>query len=77
MDIFTYHLDLGSKNKDENEIVASGSRQSTFCVKLAKGGVDPAIIEAFAKDKEFITKFRRNELRNKWLIRIEFQYTSP
>src|SRR6266542_2553923 len=50
MDIFTYHLDLGLKNKDENEIVASGSCQSIFRVKLAEGGVDPAIIKAFAKD---------------------------
>ena len=30
------------------------SRQSTFCVKLAEGGVDPAIIEEFAKDKDLI-----------------------
>ena len=52
MDIFTHHLDLGPKNKDE--IVASVSRQLTFCVKLAEGGVDPAIIEEFAKDKNLI-----------------------
>ena len=52
MDIFTHHLDLGPKNKDE--IVASVSRQSTFRVKLAEGGVDTAIIEEFAKDKKLI-----------------------
>src|SRR3954469_25644757 len=47
MDIFTHHLDLDLKNKDE--IVTSVSRQLTFRVKLAEGGVDPAIIEEFAK----------------------------
>src|SRR3954454_1924523 len=37
MDIFTHHLDLGPKNKDENEIVAGISRQLKFRVKLAEG----------------------------------------
>src|SRR6266498_2221639 len=54
MDIFTHHLDLGLKNKDENKIIAGVSRQSTFHVKLAEGDVDPAIIEEFAKDKDLI-----------------------
>ncbi|CAG8805162.1 19919_t:CDS:2, partial [Dentiscutata erythropus] len=36
IDIFAHHLDLGPKNKDENEIVASGSCQSQFRVKLAE-----------------------------------------
>jgi hypothetical protein len=54
MDILAHHLDIGLKNKDENEIVTGVSRQSTFCVKLAEGGVDPAIIEEFAKDKDLI-----------------------
>ena len=54
MDIFTHHLDLGLKNKDKNEIVVNISRQLTFCVKLAEGGIDLAIIEEFAKDKKFI-----------------------
>jgi len=54
IDIFTHHLDLGPKNKDENEIIASVSCQSTFCVKLTKGDVDPAIIKEFAKDKDLI-----------------------
>src|ERR1044072_544182 len=49
MDIFIYHLNLGPKNKDE--IVTSVSHQSIFCVKLTEGGVDLAIIEAFAKNK--------------------------
>jgi hypothetical protein len=35
-------------------IIASVSRQSTFRVKLAESDVDPAIIEAFAKDKKLI-----------------------
>ena len=73
MDIFTYHLNLGPKNKDENEIVASILCQLTFCVKLTEGGVDSAIIEEFAKDKDLIQdsnkiKFRKNELKNEWLI---------
>ena len=54
MNIFTHHLDLGLKNTDENEIVASVSRQSTFHMKLAEGGVDLAIIKEFAKDKDLI-----------------------
>ncbi len=54
IDIFTHHLDLDLKNKDENEIIASVSRQLTFRVKLAEGGVDSAIIEEFAKDKDLI-----------------------
>jgi len=45
---------VGLKNKDEKEIVASVSRQLIFHVKLAEGGVDPAIIEEFAKDKDLI-----------------------
>ncbi|CAG8741062.1 8995_t:CDS:1, partial [Cetraspora pellucida] len=32
IDIFAHHLDLGPKNKDKNEIVASGSCQSQFHV---------------------------------------------
>jgi len=54
IDIVANHWHLGLKNKDENEIVADVSRQLTFRVKLAEGGVDPAIIEEFAKDKELI-----------------------
>src|SRR6266542_2446931 len=54
IDIVANHWILGPKNKDENEIVAGVSRQSTFRVKLAEGSVDPAIIEEFAKDKDLI-----------------------
>ena len=49
VDIIANHWAVGPKNKDEKEIVAGVSRQSTFRVKLAEGGVDPAIIEEFAK----------------------------
>jgi hypothetical protein len=63
LDIFAHHLELGPKNKDENEIVASASRQSTFRVKLAEGGVDTAIIDTFAKDKELIQD--SNEIQRK------------
>src|SRR5581483_4958265 len=54
VDIIANHWALGPKNKDENEIIASASRQSTFRAKLAEGGVETAIIEVFAKDKELI-----------------------
>ncbi|GES72986.1 hypothetical protein GLOIN_2v1475459 [Rhizophagus clarus] len=54
IDIVANHWCLGPKNKDENKIIASVSHQSKFCVKLAEGGVDPVIIEVFAKDKDLI-----------------------
>ncbi len=54
IDIVANYWCLGLKNKDENKIIASVSRQSTFRVKLAEGDVDPAIIEEFAKDKDLI-----------------------
>ncbi|RIA96412.1 hypothetical protein C1645_815441 [Glomus cerebriforme] len=54
VDIITNHWAVSPKNKDEKEIVAGISRQSTFRVKLAEGSVDLAIIEEFAKDKGLI-----------------------
>jgi hypothetical protein len=54
VDIVANHWCLGPKSNDENEIVASVAQQSTFRVKLAEGGVDPTIIEEFAKDKDRI-----------------------
>src|ERR1051325_4019780 len=54
VDIIANHWAVGPKNKDENEIVASVSRQSTFRVKLAEGGINSTIIEAIAKDQECI-----------------------
>ena len=54
VDIIANHWAVGLKNKDEKEIVASVSCQSTFHVKLAEGGVDLAIIEEFAKNKDLI-----------------------
>ncbi|RGB24179.1 hypothetical protein C1646_773465 [Rhizophagus diaphanus] len=56
MDIFTHYLELGPKNNDENEIVASSSRQSQFCVKLEEAGVSPEVIHICIKDKELIQK---------------------
>src|SRR3954454_4931283 len=44
VDIIANHWALRLKSNDENEIVSSISCQLTFCVKLAEGGVDPAII---------------------------------
>ncbi len=54
MDIFTHHLDLGPKNSNENEIVASALRQSQFYVKLTEAGADPKVINTYAKNKELI-----------------------
>ncbi|RGB24030.1 hypothetical protein C1646_773643 [Rhizophagus diaphanus] len=54
VDIIANHWALGPKSNDENEIVTSVSHQSTFRVKLVEGGVDPAIIEEFAKDQKHI-----------------------
>src|SRR4051794_32200501 len=54
IDIVANHWKLGSKSNDENEIVAGVARQSTFRVKLIEGGVDLAIIDTFAKDKDRI-----------------------
>ncbi|CAG8659127.1 5166_t:CDS:1, partial [Cetraspora pellucida] len=54
MNIFAYQLDLGPKNKDENKIVASGSCQSQFHVKLAEAGVNPKIINTWTKDSKLI-----------------------
>ena len=44
VDIVANHWCLRPKSNDENEIVAGVSRQSTFRVKLAEGGIDPVII---------------------------------
>src|SRR3954454_18693638 len=54
IDIVANHWKLGPKSNDENEIVAGVARQLTFRVKLSEGGVDPAIIDTFAKDKDRI-----------------------
>src|ERR1051325_12054056 len=54
VDIIANHWAVGPKNKEEKEIVAGVSRQSTFRVKFAEGGVETAIIDTFAKDKELI-----------------------
>ncbi|GBC09781.1 hypothetical protein RclHR1_00910031 [Rhizophagus clarus] len=54
VNIIANHWALGPKNKDENEIIAGASHQSTFCAKLAEGGVEIAIIDTFAKNKKLI-----------------------
>ena len=63
IDIVANHWCLGPKSNDENEIVAGVSQQSTFHMKLAEGGVDPAIIEEFAKDQKHIQE--SNEIQKK------------
>jgi hypothetical protein len=45
-------LDFGPKSNDDNAIVASGSRQSQFRLKLEEAGVSPEIINTCAKDKK-------------------------
>jgi SOS response regulatory protein OraA/RecX len=72
IDIVANHWKLRPKSNDENEIVAGASRQSTFRVKLAEGGVDPAIIEAFAKDKDLIQE--SNKIQKK---RTKKQMANP
>ncbi|CAG8565889.1 940_t:CDS:2 [Ambispora gerdemannii] len=63
VDIIANHWALGPKNKDENEIVAGASRQSTFRAKLAEGGVETAIIEA-GKLRDPV--YTESETRNAW-----------
>ncbi|PKK55544.1 hypothetical protein RhiirC2_802116, partial [Rhizophagus irregularis] len=63
IDIVANHWCLGPKSNDENEIVAGVARQSTFRMKLAEGGVDPTIIEEFAKDQKHIQE--SNEIQRK------------
>ncbi|CAB4374879.1 unnamed protein product [Rhizophagus irregularis] len=55
--------DWMARSNDENEIIAGVARQSTFRVKLAEGGVDPTIIEEFAKDQKRIQE--SNEIQRK------------
>ena len=54
INIVANHQKLDPKSNDENEIIASASRQSQFHVKLTEGRVDPAIINTFAKDLNLI-----------------------
>ena len=42
------------ENHDENEIVANGSCQSQFRVKLVEAGINTEIINTYAKDKDLI-----------------------
>src|SRR3954471_16259 len=57
IDIIANHWKLGPKSNDENEIVAGVTHQSTFHVKLSEGGVNLAIIDTFAKDKDRTPKY--------------------
>jgi hypothetical protein len=55
-DIFRHNMKLGLKNDNKKEAVASASRQYQFCKKLAKAGVDPDIINTYAKDPDLIQR---------------------
>ncbi|PKK47968.1 hypothetical protein RhiirC2_722659, partial [Rhizophagus irregularis] len=54
--IHRHSMDLGPKNNDRKEVIASASRQYRFREELAKAGVDPEIINAYAKDPDLIRR---------------------
>ncbi|CAG8721404.1 10166_t:CDS:1, partial [Cetraspora pellucida] len=72
MNIFAYYLDLGTKNKDENKIVASGLYQSQLHVKLAEARVNPKIINTWTKDPKLIQE--SNKIQKK---QTKKQITNP
>jgi hypothetical protein len=49
-------MELGPKNNNKKEAIASASRQYQFHEKLAKAGVDPEIINTYAKDSDLIRR---------------------
>jgi hypothetical protein len=67
-DIFHHNMELEPKNNNKREVIASASRQYQFREKLAKAGVDPNIINTYAKDPDLIRRSNkaqkeRRELR--------------
>ncbi len=54
--IFRHNMELGPKNNNKKEVIASASRQYQFREKLAKAGVEPEIINNYAKDPDLIQK---------------------
>ena len=54
--IHHHSIDLGSKNNNKKEVIASASHQYQFREKLAKAGVEPEIINNYAKDPDLIQK---------------------
>ena len=54
--IFRHNMELGPKNNDRKEVIASASRQYRFREELAKAGVNPEIINNYAKDPDLIRK---------------------
>ncbi|GET59870.1 hypothetical protein GLOIN_2v1839747 [Rhizophagus irregularis DAOM 181602=DAOM 197198] len=53
-DIHRYSINLGPKNNDRKEVIASASRQYRFREELAKAGVNPEIINNYARDPALI-----------------------
>jgi hypothetical protein len=47
-------MELDPKNNNKKEAIAFASSQYQFCEKLAKAGVDPKIINIYAKDPDLI-----------------------
>ena len=53
-DIFHHNMELGLKNNNKKEIIASALHQYQFREKLAKARVDSEIINIYAKDSDLI-----------------------
>ncbi|GBB86183.1 hypothetical protein RclHR1_12630001, partial [Rhizophagus clarus] len=66
--IFRHNMELGPKNNNRKEVIASASRQYRFREELAKARVDPEIINNYARDPALIQqsnkiKKERRQLR--------------
>src|SRR5581483_2998574 len=55
-DIHHHSINLGPKNNDKREVIAGASRQYRFREELVKAGVDPKIINIYAKDPDLIRR---------------------
>jgi hypothetical protein len=55
-DIRSQSEQLGPKNNDKKEVIASASCQYRFRKELAKAGVDPEIINVYAKDPVLVQR---------------------
>ncbi|CAB4375670.1 unnamed protein product [Rhizophagus irregularis] len=66
-DIFHHNMELGPKNNNKKEAIASASRQYQFREKLAKAGVDPDIINTYAKDPDLIRRSNKAQKEHREL----------
>ena len=53
-DIYHHNMELNPENNNKKEVIASASCQYQFHEKLARAGVDPEIINTYAKDPDLI-----------------------